>query len=375
MVNWEKIREEFPAMKEWVYLNAAGGSPLSKRSAEAGRRFYDEMLAAGDIPWEEWLNRKEEARNTVAVFLGGSSEGLAFTLNTSHGMNLVADMLADRGEVLTMEDEFPSTTIPWLHRNIPVTFLKSDNGEYSHDMISEEIDSDTGILVTSHVQYRTGFRHDLESLGRICRERGIIFVVNATQSIGAMNIDVEKSNIDFLVFLGMKWPAAGYGIGGIYINPDRLKEIRLPVMGWRSVRDFMMMDNTTAIPSGKASDLEMGCPHFPNIFALGESIKFIAEIGIQAIQDRILELGKILENRLHENQFRISSPLSREHRSGITIIPLDNPEVVVEKLKEKKIIVSARGGGLRVSLHFYNNEEDIDALVKALEKIYNISQK
>ena len=161
MVDWKEIREEFPVCKKYVYLNPAGGSPVSKSAADEGKRFYDEMLEFGDTYWETWLERTEKTRLAMAKFIGAGRHEIGFTTNTSHGMNLVAQFLKDKGPILTMRDEFPSTTFPWLNQGTEIKFVEPSNYGYSIENIKKALTSDIKILVTSYVQYCTGFRQDL----------------------------------------------------------------------------------------------------------------------------------------------------------------------------------------------------------------------
>ena len=131
MTDWNKVREEFPVCKKYVYLNPAGGSPVSMSAANEGKRFYDEMLEFGDTYWETWLDRAEGVRSDLANFIGASREEIGFTTNTSHGMNLVAQFLKDKGPILTMRDEFPSTTFPWLNQKTAIKFVEATNHGYS----------------------------------------------------------------------------------------------------------------------------------------------------------------------------------------------------------------------------------------------------
>ena len=368
MVEWNKIRSQFPVTKKFTYLNAAGGSPIPSSTAREGRRFYDEILAGGDVPWEEWLKRVEEVRGKVAEFLNADESEIAFTSNTSQGMNLIAQILKGKGDVITMKDEFPSSTFPWLNLRYEVHFVEPEKCIYSLKSIEEKINKDTKILVTSHVQYCTGFKQDLIGLGKLCKRRGVIFVVNASQSAGAMPIDLKKADIDFMVFKSLKWLMAGYGAGVLYINKRWFNKINYPVAGWRSVKNPGLMDNKNLDLKKEASELEVGCVHLPCIFALNGALDFLKMIGKEKIQRRIYELGDYLVEKLKESGFEIISPLAERYRSGITVIKINNSEEMVNKLSEKNIIVTARGDGLRVSVHIYNNKRDIDKFVFELKK-------
>ncbi|MCF6358551.1 MAG: aminotransferase class V-fold PLP-dependent enzyme [Draconibacterium sp.] len=369
MVDWNKVREEFPVCKKYVYLNPAGGSPVSQSAASEGKRFYDEMLEFGDTYWEIWLERAENIRADLAKFIGATREEIGFTTNTSHGMNLVAQILKERGTVLTMRDEFPSTTFPWLNQKTEIKFVEPTNNGYSIDSIKKALTPDIKILITSYVQYRTGFRQDLEELGKFCKENNLIFVVNATQALGIFPVDVEKCNIDFLMFTGLKWATAGYGIGGLYINKKWLDTNNFPFAGWRSVVSPGNMDNTDLDLKNEASVIESGCPHFPNIFALGGALKMFNKIGADNVVNRVLSLNSFLEKKLRGLGIDVINQKDDKHRSGILIAKIKNPKFVVEQLFKKNIIVSARGEGIRVSTSIFNNENDIEIFIETLKEL------
>ncbi len=369
MVDWNKIREEFPVCKKYVYLNPAGGSPVSKSAANEGKLFYDEMLEFGDTYWETWLERTENVRKNLAEFIGAEQEEIGFTTNTSHGMNLVAQFLRGKGSVLTMRDEFPSTTFPWLNQNTDIKFVEPLDNSFPLSEIEKAITPDIKILITSYVQYKTGFRQDLEELGELCKKHNLIFVVNATQALGIFPVDVKKCNIDFLMFTGLKWATAGYGIGGLYINKKWLQKKDFPFAGWRSVKEPEKMNNTELDLKNEASVIESGCPHFPNIFALGGALQLFNRIGQQNVVNRVLFLNHLLENKLKELGIEVISQDKDINRSGILIAKIPTPKFVVEKLFEKNIIVSARGEGVRISTSIFNNEEDIEILIRELKTI------
>ena len=369
-MNWNQIRALFPAAEHYTYLNTAAAPPLSILAAREGKRYYDEMAEHGDIPWESWLCQAEQIREKLATLVNAQARGVAFTYSTSHGMNLIAGMLRHCGDVLCPADEFPSCTLPWLQQRYRVDFVCSrDRGVITLDDIQKSITAETRMLVTSFVQFATGFRQDLAALGRLCRERNLIFVVDATQGMGVFPIDVVNCGIDFLVFSGYKWAQAGYGVGGLYLAPRFVNPTSFPIAGWWSVRDPEAVVNDRLDLKETAAALEVGCPHFAGIFALGAALRLFEEIGKLRIEERIHELTDYLHHRLERERFNIASPLKREQQSGITIVEMHNAPDIVKRLAEKKIIVSARGKGLRVSVHIFNNFDDIDRLVAGLREL------
>ena len=214
------------------------GTPTLILAAREGKRYYDEMADYGGVAWESWLSRAEQIRDKLAAFVNAEARSVAFTYGTSHGMNLIAGMLRHCGDVLCPADEFPSCTLPWLQHRYRVDFVGlGDHGVIDLNDIEKSIAAKTRIFVTSFVQFATGFRQDLVALGRLCRDRNLVLVVDATQGMGVFPIDVTNSGIDFLVFSGYKWAQAGYGIGGLYVAPRFLNPTSFAVAGWWSVRD------------------------------------------------------------------------------------------------------------------------------------------
>jgi cysteine desulfurase/selenocysteine lyase len=369
-MNWSEIRALFPASEQYTYLNTAAAPPLSILAAREGKRYYDEMAQHGDVAWDSWLSKIEQIREKLANFINADTRSIAFTYSTSHGMNLIAGILDHCGDVLCPADEFPSGTLPWLQQRYRVHFVRSrDCGVVDVNDIQRGITTETRVLVTSYVQFATGFRHDLVALGRLCHERNLIFVVDATQGMGVFPIDVVNSGIDFLVFSGYKWAQAGYGVGGLYVASRFLHSTSFPVAGWWSVRDPEAVVNDRLYLKESAAALEVGCPHFAGIFALGAALSLFEEIGKSRIEERVHELTDYLHHQLEAERFTIASPLKREQRSGITIVEMRNAPDVVKRLAEKKIIVSARGKGLRVSVHIFNNLDDIDRLIGTLREV------
>jgi selenocysteine lyase/cysteine desulfurase len=284
-------------------------------------------------------------------------------------MNLIVDALEERGEVISSELEFPVTTLPWMHRRIPVHLLPAGDGEVQMQKIRGAMTHNTGTIALSHVQFSNGFRIDLEELGRTKGDHAL--VVNASQSAGAFEIDVKRMQIDALCATGHKWMLAGYGSGFVYLSRSLLQQTRSRALSWLSVEDPFEMRNDELRPRhDAAARSELGCPHFAGIFSLGASLKLSAEIGIQNIQNRVLDLNQELTARLTGNDWRVLSPLTNEaSRSGETLIKVDHPAEVVRALFRRGSVVTEKPEGIRVATHFFNDESDIERLVGGLNEI------
>src|SRR5229473_2451795 len=362
-INWSEIRKQFPVTDRFAYLNSAAAGPVSRASQEAAAGYYEKMMSDGDVHWNRWLAEREAIRNKIAQFINAEPEEIAFTTNTSSGMNVIVDALEDRGEVISSELEFPVTTLPWMHRRIPVHRLPSVEGVVRIEDISAAMTHDTGIIALSHVQFSNGLRIDPQKFGEI-KDRHAL-VINASQSAGAFEIDVKRMKIDALCVTGHKWLLAGYGSGFVFLSRELLDQSLPRSIGWLSVEQPFDMRNDEFRPRhDAAARVELGCPHFAGIFSLGASVDLINEIGSGNIQARALELNRLLTSRLMENGWKILSPQQDEGaRSAETLVAIEKANGVVRHLLRRGVIVTEKPEGIRVATHFFNNEDDIEKLI------------
>src|SRR5829696_4711068 len=239
--DWAALRAEFPATETFAYLNSAGAGPVSRRVAEAAAQFYRETLESGDRLWEHWLARRERARADVARLINAEPEEIAFTTNTSSGMNLIVDALEGAGRVVSCELEFPVTTIPWLHRGARVRMVRARGGVLRAEDVLAAAGVERSVICLSHVQYSNGLRTPIEEVG--ANKGRHLFVVNAAQSAGVFPIDVKRMKVDALCATGHKWMLAGYGSGFVYLSRELLERTRPRTASWLSVEDPFAMRN------------------------------------------------------------------------------------------------------------------------------------
>jgi selenocysteine lyase/cysteine desulfurase len=360
---WNELRRDFPGIQDRVYLNAAAASVTPRWVREAVERYLVELEENGDDHWDLWLAQAEVVRERVARFIGAQADEVAFVTNTSDGMNILADLVAPDGPVLSDELEFPTVTLPFVHRGAQMQFVPAIEGELRLEMFDDVHAPRAASIAVSHVQFSNGFRIDLEALGELKGRRPLI--VCGSQSVGAFQIDVETMKIDGLACAGHKWMTAGYGAGFVFVSRELLK--RAPHgLGWRSVKDPFAFNNRAGVPVATARRYEYGCPAFAGIFALGAAVSYLDGIGPERIQSRVLQLNTALTSSLLHEGFEILSP-SGSGRSGQTLVALDDPAEATEFLRGRNIIVTQKPQGIRVATHFYNNDEDLEKLVAALK--------
>lgn len=368
MTNWNNVRQLFPVTDHSTYLNTAAAGPLAESTRTAASLYYDQMMQDGDVHWDTWLEKREEVRGKVASFINAEPDEIGFTTNTSSGMNLIIDALENDGEVISNELEFPVTIIPWMHRKIPVHIVKAEHGIVRLEDILKTMNSRTAVLSLSYVQYSNGFRSELDELGESKGRHWL--VVNASQAAGVFQIDVKRMRIDALCATGHKWMLSGYGSGFVYISRELQSRSRPRAIGWLSVQNpYSGINNEVHMRHEVSARAELGCPHFAGIFALGASVELMQSIGLNAIEQRALELNRLLTSRLSEAGWEVLSPLSEEKfRSAETLVRATDQTELVQRLATERILVTEKPEGFRVATDFFNDESDIEKLIIALRR-------
>jgi selenocysteine lyase/cysteine desulfurase len=259
--------------------------------------------------------------------------------------------------------EFPTVTLPWIHRGVHVDFVPAIDGVLRLESFSQDYAPRATTIALSQVQFWNGCRQDLNAFGAIKGQR--LLVVCASQGLGAFPVDVKAAKIDALATAGHKWLCAGYGAGFVYISRALLEKHPPRAIGWLSVQEPFAFDNRQVrlLPSNRR--VEMGCPAFGPIFALGAAIDYLAAIGPDKIAERVLYLNELLTFRLERKGLAVLSP-GGSYRSGQTLVAVQDPPRCVAFLREQGILVTEKPEGIRVSTHFFNSEDDVEAVLQAL---------
>src|SRR5919112_6686690 len=148
--DWQRVRQDFPATERLAYLNSAATALVPRQVAEAAAGFYRDAMTAGDAHWFDWLRRRERVRASIARMINAEPEEVGLTVNTSHGMNLIADALEGRGEVVSCALEFPTSTLPWMHRGVRVHLIEPREGAFDADDVTAAMTNGTGVVCLSH---------------------------------------------------------------------------------------------------------------------------------------------------------------------------------------------------------------------------------
>ena len=364
-MNLENIRKEFPVTSEIIFFDHARVAPLPKRVKQVVTAFIDDATRFGTAHYETWILELERTRKKFAELINANPDEIAFVKNTSEGISIVANgfdwQLGDN--VVIPDIEFPANVYPWWNlkqRGVETRMVKSVEGRVLFDELIKQVDNRTRILSISSVECNSGFRSNLNRLGTFCKEKGILFFVDAIQSLGVLPLDVKKDHIDFLSADGHKWMLSVEGLGGFYISKNVVDRIRPTTMGWGNVvnaENFMDYDFTL---QKDAKKFEEGTPNTISIHAFGAALGLLLETGIDNIEKRVITLGDYIIAELNRRNIKIySSTLLNERSGNISFILDKDVSKLYSFMLENKVKLTVRDGLVRFSPHFYNNEDEV----------------
>jgi selenocysteine lyase/cysteine desulfurase len=371
----ENLRSLFSHTGRVVYLNHAAVSPPPIKTIEAVAAQLRDVAENGSLHYRNWMAVKERARALAAELLGARVHQVAFMRNTSDALSTIANGLRWRegDNVVTFRHEFPSNVYPWLRLrkafNTEVRFCGERDGRVDMEEMLGLIDNHTRIVAISHVQYGSGFRADLERLGRAARQRDALLVVDVIQAMGAQPINVEAELIDAAAGACHKWLLTPEGIGLLYLSERARERIEPTLVGWMSVPDPEDYGNFEQEWTQGALAWETGTAPTALIHGLEASLRLLQETGTARIAAHLSELTDYLCENLRSRDYKIVSSRRAGEKSQIVCIQHQgewSPMALYSHLKKQDIITAPRGDRLRISPHLYNTTDDIDALLAAL---------
>jgi cysteine desulfurase/selenocysteine lyase len=361
----ESYRREFPVTDTYVYLDHAGVAPLSRKVRTAVDNFLKDSTEGGAFHYPAWAQRIVDSRQASAALVNAEPEEIAFVRSTSHGLSLVANGLdwQEGDNLLIYEKEVPSNIYPWLNlrgKGVHIKTIPARQGSILLEDIEQLIDNRTRLLAISSVQFSNGFRIDLQQVGDLCRKRNVLLCVDAIQSLGIIPMDVKKYHIDFLSADAHKWLLGPEGVGIFYCRRELCQRLSPPLVGWKSVQNEFDFDHPQLHLKKNALKFEEGSLNLMGILGLNAALELLAGVGIENIKQRVLDLGDLIIQEAEKQGYAVMTPRVREERGGnITISGPFDPVAVRDSLRDKRIMVNARGGGLRISPHFYNTEDEL----------------
>lgn len=393
------FREEFKIFEKYNFLDWAVVSPAPLKAVNAVKSFLDSTVY---FPEEnasaQHVKMDSEAiplREEVSKLLNASKDEIAITgSSTSQGVQIAFESIRPtKGEnVVTCDTEFPlagTELQKWKKRGVVTKVLKNKRGTFSNEELGNLIDKHTKIVFLDSVTWVNGFRFEIDEISKMAHEVGAYLVLDSIQHMGAMTLDTKKTEIDFIAAGGHKWLTTPLGIGVLYVNKKLINELQPPFYGYMNAKEpkggwdnfFRDVSKNPIIdydyvPTAKKYEYG-GTGPYPGIVGLTNSVSLINSMGINNVQKKILKLKKVLIDELNSIGARVTPPEDEKNFSSITSFNLKKTVKedydLIDELNRKGIRVSGRGssgiGGIRVSIHYPNEETDITSLVDSLRKL------
>ena len=387
-------RAQFHGLKDKVFLDAACCSLAPIVAVEAIGKFLELAMTCplnSSTHHHMFMDEmRAKARPAAARLINASEDEIALVESTTHGLSLAANAIPlERGDRVLISDlEFMEVAVPWVQKKtdgIEIDVVLNHDGEVRAEDFAARLTPRTRMISLSSVQWTNGFRAELDAFSKLCSDRGIWLVVDAIQQLGAIPIDVQKTPVAILTCGGHKWLNAPFGCGFLYINRTALPRLSPPLAGYLDVQDppggwghYFQTPSTTPVCDynfvSTARRFETGgTGNYPGAAGLAASLELIHEVGQNQIAKHVIALTDHLLTGLQRLPVTVVTPRDQKNRSGILTFSAGSAEqnvALMKQLQEQKILVSVRYtsnvGGIRVSCHFYNSEEDIDRLLQEL---------
>ena len=369
-----KARKLFPYLKKGVvYFNHASTGPMSSRVKESLNELLYLKSEEKIDDYKELLRRADESKQLLGKLLNTTVDRIAFTSNTSSGLNILAQGIRwEKGDRIILADvEFPANVYPFMNLKeigVEIDFVKSENGIVTAEDLIHTITPKTKLISVSFVQFLSGYRIDLEKLGTTCKERGIILSIDAIQGLGALTLDVQKCNIDFISCGTQKWMLGLQGMAFIYISEELQSSLKTSSVGWLSVENAWDLIDHNFTLKKTANRYQPGTLNTFGIYTINASLKMFDEFGFNNIEEQVLSNSQYLIEQLANTEFiPLLKNFSKKNLAGIVSFKREDAENIFNYLQEKNIVTAAREGIVRLSPHFYNTKDEINNVVAELK--------
>lgn len=372
-------RAEFPWAEsgETIFLNHASTGPLPQRTVQAIEEWAHLRANPHRISHDLQFDSLAKARAIVARLIGADASEIALATNTTYGLNLAAFSLPlKQGDVvLTPDGEFPANVYPWMQlakrRGVEYRRLKCDEQVLDADRLEHELEDERVRAVSvSWVQFATGARVDLAALGTLCRERGVYFVVDAIQGVGALTLDVSQVPIDILACGAQKWLLSPWGAGFVYVRRGLIEQLEPHDVSWLAVRgadDFSRLVDYELEWRDNARKFEFVTVPFQDLAAMHTSLELFQELGLESVSRHILGLAQhVVDWTADRGDVELVTPRAAERRAGIVSVRPRDAARASERLKAANVAHSLREGAIRLSPHCYNTSEEIDRALQII---------
>ncbi len=368
------VRAEFPIFETATYLNSCSQGALSHRVRDAVEGWLAGWDANG-AEWDYWVERNEAFRTAIAGLLHAGADDVAVTTSVSQGVSgLVSalDLGGERNRIVISEYEFP-TVGQIAHaqelRGAEVVHVRPDaDGSIPPERFAESIDERTALVCCTTLSYRSGHRHDVAAIAEAAHAAGAIVLADSYQACGAIELDVRSLGADVVTGGTVKYLLGTAGLGFMWVRPEVLEALVPTQTGWFADEDIFAMSIADYSPHGSARRFDAGTPPVPALYAGVAGVSLVEEAGVRTIEEHVAGLVDRLLDGLETLDATVASPRDPARRGPLVCIRSTDVVALVDALASARIVVSSREDKLRVALHLYNVEDDVDRLLEALTR-------
>ncbi len=366
------IRGEFPIFEHTVYVNSCSQGALSNRVRAAA----EEWLAGWDengAEWEFWVERNEAARTAFSVLVHAEADDVAVTTSVSQAVSALVsalDLSGERNRIVISEYEFP-TVGQIAHaqelRGAEVVHVRPDSdGRIPLERFSESIDERTALVCCTAVSFRSGHRHDVSAIAELGHASGAVVLADSYQAVGALEVDVRALCVDVITGGTVKYLLGSAGLAFMWVRPELRSRLLPTQTGWFADEDIFAMSIADYSPHASARRFDSGTPPVPSLYPGVAGMELIAEAGVPAIEEHVRGLVDRLLHGLDELGATVATSRREGEYGPLICVVSTDPDALVDALAAERIVTSTRDSNLRVSLHLYNVEEDVDRILGAL---------
>jgi kynureninase len=368
-----RYRDEFPIFRHTIYLNSCSLGALSHRSRARMNEYLDVWERRGAGAWYDvWWEALAELRERYGRVIGAFAADVALHPNISSALTSVAEAIdyRRRPKVVVTDLDFPTLAYQWLAKageGVEVVMVGSPDGvQVPLDALERAVDERTALVATSHVFFTSGAIQDVAAVAALAHRRGALLLVDGYQAAGQLPVDVRRLDVDFYCAGGLKWLLGGSGIAFLYIRPELSRSLAPRTTGWFAHREQFRFDPGQLTFHDDARRFEAGTPGMAAVYAQLGGLDVLDEMEPAEVRRATMALTEDLIQRARGAGLRPKVAATQEERSGIVMLPRDDPAGDVRRLAQAGIVTDARPGHVRVSPYFYNVPEDVAAVVELL---------
>jgi len=373
--NFEALRKEFPVLQRKTYLNSGSYCALANEVRAAFNAYMEDRLLVG-ANWDVWVMKNESVRNLTATLLHASPDEIAVTASVSAGLNALASAInftGPRNKVVVSDFEFPTNAQIW-HAQEPrgakvVHVPRAADGYIPAEMFAKAIDEQTKLVAITHVCFRNGAKLDIPGIVRLARAKGAMVLLDCYQSVGSLDIDVKALDVDFAAGGMLKYLLGTAGIGFLYAKDSCVRSLVPTNSGWFAQANITAMDITANRPAPNARRFEAGTPPVVNCYAAEAGLNLLLKVGTPAIEERNFALTRRCMERLEEIGWPSITPVQDARRGATVAVPSSDAARLQAELMKHDIVTSYRDDNVRASFHFYNNDDDVESFIAAMQEL------